>query len=195
MPIHESDQAENRWNQAEWNTYELWEKLEIKQRRKRRWILGSACVVFLMISAVPVVREWTPRWQTLRAARLMAQELGMIKLEAVQLQSSIRIRRTGDQSWAVESAPDCSSPSFTPIRTAELRVPEVRWLSTEEASRSSLNTQDSYCFSPFARESEATTEAPRAHFAFASNQDAPLVRTDRIAVVSISSWDAVARFE
>lgn len=49
VPIYDSDVAEERWSKAEWRNYELWEKLEQRQiRKKRLWIMATI-LVFLMI--------------------------------------------------------------------------------------------------------------------------------------------------
>ena len=49
VPIHDTDVAEERWSQAEWENYELWEKVELKLKRKKQlWILATF-LVFLAL--------------------------------------------------------------------------------------------------------------------------------------------------
>jgi hypothetical protein len=198
MPIHESDQAEKRWQEAEWNTYELWEKLELKQRRKRRWIMAGATTVFLMISAIPVIREWRPKWKSLSAAREVAQEVDALKLEAIHLQSALRIRRLSDGEWVLERGENCNSASFAQVRSGNFSKPGVRWVSSQEAERRSLQAQEIYCYNPFVQEEAAESQSDLhevTRFAFASDRDLNLERTDRIGVLTISGLDGILHFD
>lgn len=81
-PIHDTDIAENRWSQAEWETYELWEKVEERQRRARAfWILGTIAT-FIIISAYPVVDQSRPKWLGERAAGKISYEINHLRTNA-----------------------------------------------------------------------------------------------------------------
>ena len=64
VPIHDTDLAQERWSQTEWEHYELWEKLEVKLSDVAR-PSGSAPLPFLLffiLSSVPILIEHWPKW-------------------------------------------------------------------------------------------------------------------------------------
>lgn len=115
-PIHETDNAEERWSQAEWEHYELWEKIEARGRRVRRLWIGAAVLVFLLLSAVPVVRDRGIQWKALRATRELGQQINSLKSEAGRREQAFRIRPLAAPplTVSVEWGPSCDSSQFTP---------------------------------------------------------------------------------
>src|SRR5579885_1751897 len=110
-PIHETDLAAERWSKAEWSHYELWEKLELKlRRRKLIWISGTI-VVFLALSSVPIIIDRAPKWTAMSISRRLAQVINGMKSEASLKHQPYRIRFAPDGSLAyqVERVPSCKA--------------------------------------------------------------------------------------
>lgn len=109
-PIHRSDVDSERWSQDEWRNFELWEKLErLNLRRRRFWVLG-AFVGFLLLSSVPVAIERGPKWTTLSAARRLAVELNAVKREAAieHVPYRLRFQPGGSTEYVVERVSHCA---------------------------------------------------------------------------------------
>lgn len=81
-PVHDTDVAEERWSKEEWRTFELWEKIEVRARRRKRLWIAGAVFVFLCLSTIPVFVDRLPKWQSLQAGRNLAEVLNRIKKEA-----------------------------------------------------------------------------------------------------------------
>jgi hypothetical protein len=122
VPIHDTDIGEERWDKAAWESYELWEKIELRlRRRKRLWIFGTV-LLFIMLSAVPIVRDRLPKWTTETAARRLAQEVNRIKRDANIDRSAYRIRfnESGSLSYQVERVKSCAEAKGVVLRTEAL---------------------------------------------------------------------------
>jgi hypothetical protein len=130
VPIYDSDLAEDRWSKAEWNHYELWEKVEQRARRKDRLWIAATAVVFLLLSSVPILIDQKPKWETLSALRNLGQQLNWIKRQASIHRDAFRIRFAGDGSsnYRIEELKDCSQNSGPLIREGSLRSSEYVFL-------------------------------------------------------------------
>ena len=126
-PIYDTDIAESRWDKSDWQNYELWERVALRARHRRRlWVL-AAVLVYGLLSSVPIVLDRWDKWSTLAASRRLAQEINRIKRDAGIDHVAYRLRFSPDgslQYW-IERAASCSDPR--PIRIREGRlVPESR---------------------------------------------------------------------
>jgi hypothetical protein len=92
VPIHESDVAENRWKDDEWRQFELWERIELRLRRKRIWIVLAVAFVFVSILAAPVIEDRLPKWRALNAMRTLAVRANQMKVDAAALGVPLRLR-------------------------------------------------------------------------------------------------------
>lgn len=92
VPIHESDVAENRWKDDEWRQFELWERIELRLRRKRTWIVLAVAFGFVAILAAPVIEDRLPKWRALNAMRALAVRANQMKVDAAALGVPLRIR-------------------------------------------------------------------------------------------------------
>ena len=91
VPIYDSDLAEKRWQDQQWQNYEFWEQVELRNRkRKRIWII-SALVLFLIFSSIPVIMVRFEKWRGVRLARELSQELTSIKRDAATRQMAIKV--------------------------------------------------------------------------------------------------------
>ena len=122
-PIYESDVAENRWKEAEWHYFEFWEDAEKRARRRRTAWIGITVVLFLILTAWPVVRERSPLWASQDVARRFALELNRLKGEAGLRRTALRIRSDANsQTFVLEQAARCDLPDsqWIPLRTISL---------------------------------------------------------------------------
>ena len=189
VPIHDTDLAEERWSQAEWNHYELWEKIEMRVRRKRRIWVVSTVVCFLLLSSVPIIHENRPRWAALRAARHLARELQRVKRDASLVDRAFRIRfRPGGQLlFDVEQLTRCgaSGPGVL-IRSGS--VQEGASLPLVLLDGPSLS--NSFCFDPLNGLSE-----PSVSFGIAPSDDAKAGRDDRAVVLIANGTSAEISYD
>ncbi len=122
VPIYDTDIAEQRWQQSDWEQYELWEKVELRLRRNKiLWMIATA-FVSLTLCSVPIIMDRSWKWSTLAAARRLGQEINRIKREAGVNHAAYRIRFSEDGSLAyrVERSSSCSDPGFTITRVGSL---------------------------------------------------------------------------
>src|SRR5277367_3741280 len=110
-PIHETDIASERWSKAEWSHYELWEKLELKLRRRKLIWISATVAVFLALSSVPIIIDRAPKWTAMSIARRLAQVINGMKSEASLKHQAHRIRfaADGSLSYEIERSNSCAA--------------------------------------------------------------------------------------
>ncbi len=122
VPIHDSDVGEQRWSKSEWENYELWEKVELRLKRKKRfWVLATVIVV-VVFSAIPTVMDRWPKWQTRSATRHLAQEINTMKREAGIERTSYRLQfiEGAKLEYFVEKVKDCKAEGGELVRSSSL---------------------------------------------------------------------------
>lgn len=194
VPIHESDVAENRWKESEWNAYELWEVVEVRERRRKIWMTALACALGLFILSLPIYNEKTPKREGLRYARVLADHLLDIRRDASHSQKKflIQVRQseggkiTG-QVYDLSSTEECGTVHLdhrTPVSTFPVAADEqkeIALLTPKTAGELGLQgISDSICFDPF-RETSGETET----FAFIPVKDLTERREDRISTLTV----------
>src|SRR6185437_11560801 len=92
VPIHDSDVGEQRWSKSEWENYELWEKVELRLKRQKRLWVFATIVIFLGLSAVPIVIERWPKWSSRSMAVTLAREINRMKRDSSIGRSAFRLR-------------------------------------------------------------------------------------------------------
>ncbi len=201
-PIYDTDVAEERYSQSEWKHYELWEKVEHRIRR-RKWLwIAVTCVLFLLLSSVPVIMERSPRWTSLSAVRVLAQELSRLKREAGSSQHSYRIRFTDSRSLAyvVEKAESCASGSWQAVRAGSLLSGASRGgyqLMDAETGRllGIPGLIESFCYDYLAGSSLVLNGRTLSGFAVTPVNDLTEKRTDRMALLLLKGPSAEISFE
>lgn len=121
-PIYDTDIAQSRWDKANWENYELWEKVAHRHRRNRRmWIIATA-VVFVLLSSVPIILDRWDKWSTLAASRRLAEEINRLKRDAGLDHAAYRLRFAGDGKleYTIEKAKSCSDPGAAVVRSGSL---------------------------------------------------------------------------
>jgi hypothetical protein len=121
-PIYDTDIAQSRWDRADWENYELWEKVAHRHRRQRRGWIAATVVVFLSLSSIPIVLDRWDKWSTLAASRRLAEEINRIKRDAGIEQAAYRLRFAGDgkPEYHVEKSRSCSDAQSSVVRSGKL---------------------------------------------------------------------------
>jgi hypothetical protein len=135
----------------EWRNFELYEKVRIREHKKRFWTIALAITVFIGLCSVPVVEQRLPKWRGLRAARALSLVIEHLKTSAIREKKPLRIRFTDDGRYRIELVNGCKDPA--PVRVVE----EADWssggplkvLSATDLSRLPVALAvDSVCFDP-----------------------------------------------
>lgn len=193
-----------------WGEYELWEKIEFRERRRKRWIIAGAVVVFLVLSAVPVFMDRQPRWRTYRVARGMIQIFSALKTRAAAEGVAYRVSVTPDLVLRLERAPDaalhCSdaeSHRWVPVDTTN-DVAQREWVESARADGIALlpvetaraqgmdRTTNRFCYDPSILPQGPEPIVQGDGMGLLPQEDLEAGRLDRAVVVT---WhDAAAEF-
>ncbi len=147
VPFHDTDVEGERWSQAEWVNYELWEKVEIRKKRRKRLLLLAAAFIWFCLSAVPILTERWPRWIARSLIRHCAQQVNQVKLEAVIRKAPVRIRFQG-LAYTMEVVHSCQDAQGVEIRSGTLshhRESQFRVLQAEDGL---LPIVSAFCYDP-----------------------------------------------
>ncbi|MBL7715011.1 MAG: hypothetical protein JNL01_06045 [Bdellovibrionales bacterium] len=202
-PILESDLGTERWAKAEWRTFELWERIEARLKRRKRIIIGSAVVVFFMLSSIPVVQDRLPAWRSRMAARDLAREISRAQVLAGISFSAIRLRFTDRKrmTFEVTGHTDCRhTESGFPIRAGILKSrSELQILSKDQQGNFGLaQLVDEFCFQSregvsFAKATDPNVQA--LGFAVLPAADVDAMRSDRLSLLVLSGPSAEISYE
>lgn len=206
VPIHDTDLAAERWSRSEWDHVELWEKVEVRLRRRRwLWIIGTAAV-FLSLSSVPIVLDRLPRWKALAASRRLAEQLDSIKKEAGFAKHPFRIRfiQPGTLRFSVEQVEQCSlapgAEGVRLIREGDLErggSGALTWIDPSRGERMGIpGLSEEFCYDPYKGSSarEAGGEL-LAGFGLLPVKDLTEERLDRAAILLLRGPSAEVSFE
>lgn len=202
VPIHDTDVAQERWSKAEWENYELWEKVELRLKRHRRlWILATF-FLFLTLSAVPIVFERWPKWMTRSAARSLAQEINRIKREASLDRAAYRLKfiREGELSYVVERLPNCFAEKGEVIRTDSL-PPQgwqkpFSWVSTARGLELGVpGLVNEFCYDYLAGSGSVLKGESIVGFGIIPAKDLTEGRLDRLSILLLSGPSAEETFD
>jgi hypothetical protein len=202
VPIHDTDVAAERWVQSEWQNYELWEKVEHRFKRKRRlWILATV-IVFLGLSAIPIVMERWPKWMTRSISRNLVQEINRMKLEAGVNRAAYRFRFTteGTLDFVVERLPQCSATQAEVVRSgsfAKLSSNEAySWISPLRGAELGIpGLVKEFCYDYLTGSAAATQGDKVIGFGIVSANDLAEKRLDRLTVLLLSGPSAESAFD
>jgi hypothetical protein len=194
VPIHDTDVAEERWSKGEWENYELWEQVEHRLKRKRRyWILGTG-VVFLMVSSVPIILDRWPKWVTRTAVRRLAHEINQVKREASIHRTAYRLRIVdkGPLEFQVEKVTSCSQPNEgEPIRSSSLLKDSLKtgytWLMPSMGSSVGIpGLVREFCYDAYTGSGPVQSGEPVVGFGVVPVKDLAEKRLDRLSVLLLS---------
>ena len=202
VPIHDTDIAESRWTKAEWENYELWEKVETRvRRRKRLWISGTV-VLFLAISSVPIIRDRFPKWKSLNYTRRLAQEINRVKREANTDHVAYQIRFEGDGSlgYQIEKLTSCDSSQATFVRSGVLsnsnNATHFAVISAKRGNDLGVpGLAERFCYDPLKGSDAANLGGGLLGFGIGPVKDLTEGRIDRISVLLLSGPVAEVSFD
>lgn len=137
----------------EWKTFELYEKIRLRQRRKRFWITTLTFVAFLGLCSVPVVEEQMPKWKSLQLAQRLAVEIEKLKTLSIQRKQPIRMTFLDNGEMKIELLKECQDPADSGtllIQKKWISDPaELKVLHSQEALAFDLKQAfDHVCFDP-----------------------------------------------
>ena len=138
--------------EEEWRNFELYEKIRVRENRKRIIFLGTATLLFFGLCSVPVIEERLPKWRSLRAAQEISVDIERLKTLAIQEKKPVRLRFLDGGRYQFEIVSKCDA--VTPISVLrEGTWPDadgaLKVLPTNEARSLSLKLAiDDFCFDP-----------------------------------------------
>ncbi len=206
-PIHETDIAAERWSKGEWDHYELWEKIELRlRRRKYLWIAG-AVILFLIFSAIPIVIDRSPKWMALKASRHLAQVINEMKRDAGLTEQALQIRfKDGSLNYVIEKVSSCAQPT-NPVLLSEGSLLKGSFASSFRM----MNAQDSrdlkipgliehFCYDPLLGSEYSSDPNALYGFGIAPTLDLTVkpmteARLDRISILFLQGQSAEISFE
>jgi hypothetical protein len=205
VPIHDTDVAEERWSKGGWENYELWEKVELRLRRHKRFWIAGTVLVFLVLSAVPIVMDRWPKWASRTLARQLALEINRIKKDASVTRSAYRLVFSGTENLAfsVFKLTSCLVPhaaSGEVIRSGVLFG--GRWdggfalLSSSQGQGLGIpGLIHEFCYDPFQGSSAEMHAISTVGFGIIPVKDLTEKRVDRLTVLLLSGPSADISFD
>lgn len=202
-PIHESDVEENRFKSNEWNHYELWEKVEVRLKR-RKWLWVSlVLVLFIALSAIPIFTDRKIKWVQVAGLRRFSEVVGELKVRVGREKRPERLRfvEGGKPQYVIERVESCDheSPGEV-IQSGEMdlrgRESEIRVMSEGDSARFGIpGISNSICYDPIqGMRYESNSKEVKA-IALVPKTDYESTRTDRIAILLFSGPNAEMSFE
>jgi hypothetical protein len=203
VPIHDTDVAVERWKKAEWTHYELWEKVEQRLKRRKRLWIGLTALLFIMLSAVPIVRERLPQWKGLSAARRLSQEVNQLKRDAAIEKAAFRLKfnnASGSTAYTVERTPSCAQAGGDVVRSVELMKPSdvgtFAVISTEQGHALNLpGLVEQLCYDPVNGNFAASSGENLIGVGIIPARDLAESRLDRIALMLLTGLSAEVAFD
>ncbi len=202
-PIHDSDAAQERWSRDEWRTIELWEKLEQRLRKYKRYWVGATAVIFIILSAIPVVMDRFPRWRALRMARALAEEISGLKIMASTTRRAHKLTFVDSENliYRIESSASCTDPpsEFKMVRAAALTSQNTKTpivlINQVTAERLHIpGVITSVCYDPANGLQELPNSEDLKGFALTPVKDLTEERQDRFAIVLLKGPSAEISF-
>lgn len=88
--MDESLERELRLEQ-DWKHYELYEKVRIRERRKKIFWITLALACFSALASIPVVQTQLPKWKTYAQIRVLAIKVEKLKTQVIQNKQAMRL--------------------------------------------------------------------------------------------------------
>ncbi len=204
VPIHDSDLAEERWTKASWSNFELWEKVEIREKRKRQIWIFATFFLFFILSAIPVAVDQWPKWTTQHLVGKLAREINQMKRDASIARTAYRLRfvEDGKLKYEIEKLKSCSDTRGDLVRSVSL---DSEYLTDKSYTlilphrASSLEIPgliSQVCFDPLSGSSViGHPDKNMAGFGIISVNDLTEKRLDRMSILLISGLSAEINFE
>ncbi len=200
VPLHDTDLAEQRWAKAEWESVELWEKIEVRMRRRRRLWIAGALVLFVLLSSIPVILERQPRWKAIDGARRLAADLVWVRKQAGISKKGFVLSVEG-AVWRISQVDRCASNThseFVREEKLEAQSEDLTFLSEAQAQALSVpGVISRWCYDPWQGSQgwDASRPDELQGFVVMPRVDLETQRVDRLATVLISGPSGDLAFE
>lgn len=137
--------------EQQWRTFELYEKIRIRQRRKRLLVIVSTVVLFLGLCSVPVIEDRLPKWKSLEVAQELSIEIEKMKTLSIQEKKPVQLILGANGELRVEVVDSCKDPHI--IRSIQKHWDdfdhELKVLSPEEGKVFQIGIAvNQLCFDP-----------------------------------------------
>ncbi len=202
VPVHESDVAENRWKDSEWSAYELWEKVEVKLRNRRKWIIALTVLIFLILSSIPLIQDRKEKWEGLSVMRKLAIGINETKVAASRLDHPLRMVLAQNEEgvfFRVFKVSDCQSVGEE-IRQRRIldreESKEFKILDPQLGERLGIpGIVQQFCYHPIDGNFMLPASLPTQAFGIVPVKDLTDIRTDRISFVYLAGNSAEISFD
>lgn len=201
-PIHESDIEENRFKSNEWNHYELWEKVEVRLKR-RKWLwISFVVVVFIALSAIPIFSDRKIKWVEVGGLRRLSETLGEMKVRVGHEKKTERLTFVdgGVPQYVIERVESCDQPGGEVIQSGSLnlsgRETEIQVLTEQDATRFGIpGVSNRICYDPIQGMRYESNNREVKALALIPRVDYESTRTDRIAILLFAGPNGEMSFE
>lgn len=199
-PIHDTDVAEERWQQEQWRTFELWEKIALRLRKKKRLWVVLAILVFLGISAIPTLWDRVPFWAARRHAVAIGLLMNELKVLAATEHRSFELvfPSPGALRYQILRREYCTHSHSETVREGVLGgdpEPEFALLTRVQAESMGIpGVIERICVSPLSGAKFERGDQGLAGFAVAPVTDLTSGRSDRVAVALVQGENAETTF-
>lgn len=203
VPIYETDLIDEKEpSPADWRNYELWEKIELRQKRVQRlWILATI-LVFTVLLSVPTVLSSRDQWRAQALTRQLAQKLVEIKTQAAtqRMPHLITFAADGSLHFSVEVVAQCPDPNSakSPLRYDQVLKGEVdgfRLLNRSEGDALGIpGLIQSFCYNPILGPSLLSAPEEVMGFGVVSVKDLTERQAERVSILLLKGESAEISF-
>ena len=203
VPIHDSDIAEERWSQAEWENYELWEKVELRMRRQRRLWVFATVIVVLILSALPTLFQKWEKWTTRSLTRQVAQKINRMKTRASVEHAPHRFRivpSKGQLEYAIEKLKSCLDAKGDVVEESIFLTSRSQssftWLTPDQGSRLGVpELATEFCYDPFKGGDYPQNPSQVIGFGIAPVKDLSNDQLENLSIVLLTGESSEVTFE
>ena len=135
----------------EWRTFELYEKIRVRDRRRRMVIIVLTSIFFLSLCAVPVVEDRLPKWKSLRAAQRLSFEIEKMKTLSIYEKKPVKMTFLEGENYRLEILDHCVGGQPIQSEGKKWRNDDgaLKILSADEAKALGVNLAvNELCFDP-----------------------------------------------
>ena len=108
---------------------ELYEKIVVRERRRKAVLITLAFCIFSFLCAMPVYSERKPKWESLSAAKNIAIEIEKLKTESLHLMKPLQLTVLDNGQLKVERVLACNV-SKGEVRKVEELLHEENWINS-----------------------------------------------------------------
>ena len=146
------EEQKEQQREQQWRTFELYEKIRVRERRKRFFLISFVLILFLGLCSVPVIQDRMPKWRSLRAAQHISIEIEKLKTLSIHEKKPVRLTFVAGGDLKIEIVETCAADAKV-IRSEqkkwESESEELKVLSVEEAKAFDVKLAvDQVCFDP-----------------------------------------------